>query len=91
MAKIYLPTLMRRFVDSANAVSVDGDTVSDVLTGLVDNYPDLRSHVYDTNGSLHRHLIIVLNGDDIRGVDGGLKAAVESRDEVRILPAMAGG
>jgi molybdopterin converting factor small subunit len=91
VAKIYLPTLMRKFVNSQPSVTVEGGTVSDVLSMLVSNYPDLRSHLYDDEGGLRRHIIIVLNGNDIRTLDAGLQAFVDKRDELRILPAMAGG
>jgi sulfur-carrier protein len=91
MAKVYLPTLMRRFADSQTSVAVEGTTVSAVLSGLVDSYPGLKPQVYDGGGSLHKHLIIVLNDDDVRSLGEGLDHAVDSRDEVRILPAMAGG
>jgi sulfur-carrier protein len=90
MSKILLPTIMRRIVQSGSTVIIDGSTIEEVLHGLVTTYPELHKHIFDDAGRPVRHLLVVLNGDDIRTLDG-IKTTVRDGDEVQLLPAMAGG
>ena len=87
---IYLPTIMRRLANSRPTITVAGDTVAEILHDLVTTYPELKEHVYDDPGNLQRHMLIVLNGEDIRMLDGE-QTTVADRDEVQLVPAMAGG
>jgi molybdopterin synthase sulfur carrier subunit len=41
-------------------------------------------------GGLHRFVNVYLNGQDVRYLSG-LETPVAERDEVRLLPAIAGG
>jgi len=81
---------MRRIAKSDSTVSIDGGTVGEVLHGLVTTYPELRKHIFDDAGRPLRYLLVVLNGDDIRTLDG-VQTTVRDGDEVQLLPAMAGG
>ena len=44
----------------------------------------------DDGGELNRFVNVYVNGQDVRYLSG-LETAVADRDEVRLLPAMAGG
>lgn len=90
MARVYIPTIMRTDTDGSASVEATGETVSEVIQSLVESYPGLRSKIYDTEGNLHRHMLVVLNGDDVRSLNGS-QTAVADGDELQILPAMAGG
>ena len=58
--------------------------------GTVDQYPSLRGQLLTDEGELNRFVNIYVNGQDVRYLDG-LETPVGERDEVRLLPAMAGG
>lgn len=90
MPRMYLPTIMRKATEGSSTVSVEGSTVEQVLEGLVTSYPDLRSHLFSDKGDLLRHVLVILNGEDIRSLDG-VRTTVSDRDELQLLPAMAGG
>jgi sulfur-carrier protein len=42
------------------------------------------------NGELRRFVNVYINGEDVRFL-GGLEAPVTERDEISIVPAVAGG
>ena len=50
----------------------------------------LRGQLLTDEGELNRFVNVYVNGQDVRYLDG-LKTPVGERDEVRLLPAMAGG
>ena len=57
---------------------------------LVAKHPGLGGQLLAPDGSLNRYVNVYLNGQDVRYLDG-LETPVGERDEVRLLPAMAGG
>ncbi|HYG58818.1 MAG TPA: ubiquitin-like small modifier protein 1 [Symbiobacteriaceae bacterium] len=65
-------------------------TAGQVLDALVQRFPALKPHLYDRSGDLQPHLLIAVNGRDIRH-RGGLTTAVADEDELLIFPPSAGG
>ena len=88
--EIKLPTVLRVIADGQATVSVDGATVSDVFTTLVDRYPGLRANLLDDAGGLHKFVNVYKDDDDIRYLDG-LDTKLADGDVLTILPAVAGG
>jgi molybdopterin converting factor small subunit len=71
-------------------VTLDGETIGDVLGKLVAEYPGMAGQVLQEDGSLHKFVNIYVNDDDVRYLDG-LNTPVPAGAEVSILPAVAGG
>ena len=84
------PAVLRANVGGAREVDADGQTIGDVLDGLVATYPSLKDQLFTDDGELNRFVNVYVNGQDVRYLDG-TATAVDDRDEVRLLPAMAGG
>ena len=61
-----------------------------ILHNTTAEYPSLKSQLLTADGELNRFVNVYVNGQDVRYLDG-LATAVAERDEVRLLPAMAGG
>jgi len=87
---VKIPTVLRPQVGGNKELELGGATVGDLVTALTDQYPSLRSQLLTDEGSLNRFVNVYVNGQDVRYLDG-LATAVGERDEVRLLPAMAGG
>jgi sulfur-carrier protein len=87
---VRVPTVLRGAVGGKATVEATGATIGEVFHGLVEQYPDLRAQVLQEDGSLHRHLNVFLNDDDIRYL-GKLDAKVGADDEITLMPAVAGG
>jgi sulfur-carrier protein len=90
LSTVKFPAVLRANVGGAREVDADGETIGDVLDGLVATYPSLKDQLFTEDGELNRFVNVYLNGQDVRYLDGRA-TAVDDRDEVRLLPAMAGG
>ncbi len=90
MSIIRLPQVLRQQANNERAIEVDGSTVGEAVEALVGRHPALASQLLTADGDLHRVVNVYLNGRDVRYL-GGLDTPVEARDEIRLLPAIAGG
>jgi sulfur-carrier protein len=90
MSRVLLPAILRADADGAKSIDVDGSTVGAVVDALVDRHPSLGARLRSPEGGLHRFVNVYLNGEDVRYLDG-LETRVDTDDEVRLLPAIAGG
>jgi MoaD family protein len=90
VSAVRIPAVLRPAVGGQKDVDVDGSTVGEVIEGLVGRYPSLRDQLLTGEGELNRFVNVYVNGQDVRYLDG-LGTRLEPRDEVRLLPAMAGG
>ncbi len=85
---------MFRDIVKVNNVSIDltGETVKDLVTAMINELgPQLGERILDaTTGELRRFVNIFVNGKDIRNL-GGPNTKLNEGDEVRLIPAIAGG
>ena len=87
---VRLPTVLRAAAGGQGSVRAAGATVGEVFDDLTRQFPDLKSQVFTPEGTLHRHLNVFLNDDDIRYL-GKLDAKVGDDDTLTLMPAVAGG
>jgi molybdopterin synthase sulfur carrier subunit len=87
---VKIPTQLRAAAGGEAETQVDGATVQEVLDGLFARHDELRTRLYDDDGSLRRFVNVYLAGEDIRFLDG-LATPVADGAELTILPAVAGG
>jgi len=90
MSVVKIPTVLRPQVGGNRELELGGSTVGEVVDALTAAYPSLRSQLLNTDGELNRFVNVYVNGQDVRYLEG-LATAVAEHDEVRLLPAMAGG
>ena len=88
-------TLFADLADVAGDRRVDvdvgaGATVDEALAALLDARPALRERAIDDDGSLHDHLNVLLNGENVEHAEG-LATTVETGDELALLPPVSGG
>jgi sulfur-carrier protein len=86
---VSIPTQLRPVTGGDAEAEVDGETVGEVLDSLFDRYVDLRERICD-DGDLRRFVNVYVGGEDIRFLSG-LDTEVSDGEEVKILPAVAGG
>jgi MoaD family protein len=87
---VKIPTVLRPQVGGNKEVEIGGSTVAEIVDALTAQYPSLRAQLLTDEGGLNRFVNVYVNGQDVRYLSG-LDTAVADRDEVRLLPAMAGG
>ena len=90
MAVVRIPSPLRRYTDGQSKVTVSGATISEVIDSLEANYPGVKSRICDEGGQIKRYVNVFVNEDEIRTLNGA-DSNVDEKDEVSIVPAMAGG
>ena len=90
MSVVRIPAVLRPSVGGARELDVPGSSVGEVVRELIARHPGLGGQILTPDGDLNRYVNVYLNGQDVRYLDG-LATPVGDRDEVRLLPAMAGG
>ena len=90
MSAVRIPPTLRTSTSGEKLVQVGGSTIREVVDGLVAAYPALAPQLLDGEGGINRFVNVFLNDTDVRHLEG-LDTAVEERDSVVLLPAMAGG
>ena len=85
-----MPQILRTEVGGVKSLDVGGSTVGEVVQSLLSGHPGLVGRLLTPEGELHRFVNVYLNGQDVRYLDG-LDTPVAERDEIRLLPAIAGG
>ena len=90
MSTVYIPSVLRANVGGAKSLELEGDSIRGVVEALVAKHPSLGSQLLSEDGDLNRFVNVYVNGQDVRYLSG-LDTPVAPADEVRLLPAMAGG
>ena len=89
-AKVRVPTQLRELTGGVGEVSVDGDTVAEVLAALETAHPGFRDRLFDDSGKLRRFVNVFVADEDVRFLQG-LDTKVSEGQTVSIVPAVAGG
>lgn len=87
--RVSIPTALRQYAGGNNALNIDGGTVGEVLQTLMAQHPDLGKQLM-LNGEVRNFVNIYLNDDDVRYLQG-MATPIGVRDEISIIPAIAGG
>ena len=90
MSTVYIPAVLRPNVGGVKSLDIGGDSIRGVVDALVEQHPALRTQLLTDDGDLNRFVNVFINGKDVRYL-AGLDTPVGPTDEVRLLPAMAGG
>ncbi len=90
MTTVYIPSVLRSSVGGAKSLELSGNSIKAVVDALIVRHPSLASQLLTDDGDLNRFVNVYVNGQDVRYL-AGLDTPVAPADEVRLLPAMAGG
>jgi sulfur-carrier protein len=90
MTAIRIPPVLRTATGGAKQVEIEGETVREVIDRLVATYPATAGQLQTPAGELNAFVNVFVNGTDVRHLQA-LDTPVSERDQVVLLPAMAGG
>jgi len=90
VSTVFIPAVLRPNVGGAKSLDLEGDSIRAVVGALVERHPSLGSQLLTDDGELNRFVNVYVNGQDVRYLEGS-STPVAKEDEVRLLPAMAGG
>jgi molybdopterin converting factor small subunit len=81
---------LRQLVNGQDVVEVQAPSVGEALQELGQKYDNLSQRLLTEDGTLHRHINIYLNEEDIRFRDN-LQTSLSQGDRVTVISAIAGG
>jgi molybdopterin synthase sulfur carrier subunit len=90
MTTIRIPSPLRKYTAGQSKVEGSGSTVSELLESLEAQYPGIKSRLCDDSNQIKRYVNVFVNDEEIRTLQG-VETTIADKDEISIVPAMAGG
>lgn len=90
MPTMRIPTPLRVYVDNQTEVKLQGSTVKEVLSDLVECYPEVKPHLFSDDTNLRPFVNLFLGEENIRDIDG-LNSILKEDDRLLLIPSIAGG
>ena len=90
MPQFRIPGPLRRLSDGEMTVKVEATDLGSAIDALDRRYPGFKDRLLDDKGQLRQFVNVYLNDEDVR-LGAGLHAKVSEKDEISIVPAVAGG
>jgi molybdopterin synthase sulfur carrier subunit len=90
MSVVFIPSSLRRYTAGQSKVEVSGGNVNEIIEDLERQYPGVKSRLCDDTGQIKRYVNVFVNDEEIRSLQGA-DTPLSEKDEVSIVPAMAGG
>jgi len=90
MAKVIIPTPLRKFVGNQAEVTVSGENVQQSIENVATQFPEVKQHLFDNEGNIRNFVRIYLGDEDIKALDDS-ETAVSDTSVISIIPAIAGG
>ena len=87
---VIIPTALRRHTGGESEIKIPAANVGDALQQLIRQHPDLRDHLLDGDGRIASYVNVFVNDQNIRDLDDE-STELDDRDEVLLVPAIAGG
>jgi molybdopterin synthase sulfur carrier subunit len=88
--QVRIPVQLRALTNGEEVVSASGKSVLEIIEDIEKKYPGVKDRICEADGRVRRFVNIFVNEEDIRFLDN-LQTAISDKDEVSIIPAIAGG
>ena len=88
---IFIPTPLRPYAGGKDTVAVEAATIAAALESLAQAHPDLRNHLFTSEGKLRAFVNLYLNDEDVRYLPAKDATPVTAADTLSIIPSIAGG
>jgi molybdopterin converting factor small subunit len=90
MPNLKIPTPLRPYAGGQSTLTLAGMQVSDVLDSAVEQYPELKKHLFNEENQLRPFVNLFLGEDNINQLQG-LNTTIKEDDTLLIIPSIAGG
>lgn len=90
MATIRIPSPLRRYTNGQSKVEGSGATIKEVIGNLDAQFPGIKARLCEEDGQIKRYVNVFVNDEEIRALQGA-DTPIADKDEISIIPAMAGG
>ena len=91
MAKIIIPTPLRKFSKNNGFLISSRNTVKEAMQELTEKYPEIKDHILDSQGRIRQFIRIYVGDKDIRSLKQQEDTIVDQDTVISIIPAIAGG
>jgi molybdopterin converting factor small subunit len=88
---IFIPTPLRPYAQGKDTVEVHASTIAEALDVLTSTHPDLRKHLFNSEGKLRAFVNIYFNDEDVRYLPQKEQTGITAGDTLSIIPSIAGG
>ncbi|MBE9251684.1 MoaD/ThiS family protein [Dolichospermum sp. LEGE 00240] len=88
--KVLVPTVLQKYTEDQAVLECSGSNISELFDYLEANYPAIKGRLRKPDGEPLRFLNFYVNSEDIRFLQN-TETPLEDKDEVSIVPAVAGG
>jgi molybdopterin synthase sulfur carrier subunit len=88
--KVLIPTPLQKYTENQATIFCAGSNVRELIEELENAYPGIKKGLCDEQGEPRRFLNFYVNSEDIRFLEG-TNTPLNDKDEVSIVPAVAGG
>jgi molybdopterin converting factor small subunit len=90
MARIIIPTPLRKFTNNQATIEVEAIDIRESINALSSLYPDLKKQLFDDKGEIRQFVRIYLGDEDIKVLNNE-QTPVTQDAVISIVPAIAGG
>ena len=87
---VLIPTPLQKFTNNQASIECSASNISELIDSLDESCPGIKGRLCDEEGKPRRFLNFYVNSEDIRFLEG-TDTKLEDKDEVSIVPAVAGG
>ncbi|HEY7199209.1 MAG TPA: MoaD/ThiS family protein [Candidatus Dormibacteraeota bacterium] len=85
-----IPGPLRSLSGGESTVEVNADDLRSAIDQLDARFPGFKGRLLDDGGEPRQFVNLFLNDEDVR-MGQGLDSPLQARDEIAIVPAVAGG
>ncbi|MCW9708009.1 MoaD/ThiS family protein [Fodinibius salsisoli] len=90
MARIIIPTPLRKYTDQNRQFETQQDTLSAAIEQFIEKYPDVKQNLLDDNGNIRSYIKLYIGNEEVSPAENG-SIELKEDTEVSIVPAIAGG
>ncbi len=90
MPVLRIPTPLRAYTSGKSEVPVSGANISEALTDLTTQYPTLKPHLFNDDGSLRPFVNLFIGENNIKDLQG-INTPVKDGEKILLIPSIAGG
>ena len=88
--QVRIPVQLRSMTNGQEVVTAAGKSVLEIIEDIEKHHPGVKERICEADGRLRRFVNVFVNEEDIRFLQN-LETPVKEKDEVSIIPAIAGG
>lgn len=85
--QIWIPSLHRDLTEGAEVVTVEGETVGEVVAQLEMRFPGMEARLCE-NGRIRPYIAVSVNSEVTRR---GLRQRLTEPSEIHFIPSLSGG